>query len=163
SERVLALLAAVPGDAEISRDGEHPRDQRETAVVAGEGLEDLQEDLLRELLRVLPLQREVISDPRDPLTEPIPHVPPGIVGAPAGGRGQGLFVGSGGSHPCLKGKRRRRGQKGRGEGRERGAAKTLEPKRLKPAKGWGSGLFGEGGRTQQLVTELGDHEVGRPV
>jgi hypothetical protein len=68
--------------------------QGEAPVVAVEVLEDLQEDLLGELLGVLPLQREVVSHRVDPLPERIHQLPPGLVLALAAPLDEALFIGA---------------------------------------------------------------------
>ena len=93
-EGLLALLAPVAVDAEVSGKREDPGDQREAAVVAVEVLEDLQEDLLRQLLGVLPLQGEVVGDGVDLLAEAVHQLPPGVVFALAAAIDEALFFGA---------------------------------------------------------------------
>ena len=78
-EGLLPLPAPVPIDAEVPGEREEPRDQRERAVVTVEVLEGLQEDLLGELLRVFPVEAEVIRDRVDLLAEVVDELTPGVV------------------------------------------------------------------------------------
>ena len=94
SERLLALPATVAVDTEVARQRDNPGGQREAPVVAVEVLEDLQEDLLGELLGVLPLQREVVSHRVDLLPEHVHQLPPGLVLALAAPVHEGLFIGA---------------------------------------------------------------------
>src|SRR5262249_12202020 len=106
AEGLLTLPAAVAVDAEVARHREHPRDEREAAVVAVEVLEELQEDLLRQLLCVLALEREVVCDGVNPGSEPVHELPPGVVFALAAAGDQVLVVGRG-AHAALKTTKRR--------------------------------------------------------
>src|SRR5262249_20635352 len=58
AKRLLALATAVAVDAKVSGERDDPGDQRIASVVSVEALEDLQKDLLRQFLRVLPFQGE---------------------------------------------------------------------------------------------------------
>src|SRR5262249_2649523 len=79
TERPLALAAAVAIDAEIAGDGKDPGGEREAPVVAVQVLAGLQEDLLRQLLRVFPLQREGVSRGANLLARVVHHLAPGLV------------------------------------------------------------------------------------